>query len=97
MIRDFNPKRRKYATDIALKALDVLNTSGRLGEFNFTLCGPGVRSSGFFKAYGNRSNFEWHEGFINHDMIKKMHNLNGVYMSPTRQDAQGVSMCEAAR
>lgn len=40
-------------------------------------------------------NVNIHKGFLNHRQIKEVHDNNGFVLMPTRQDAQGVLMCEA--
>ena len=41
------------------------------------------------------SNVEIKRTFLSQNDISKYHNENGFFICPTRQDAQGVSMCEA--
>ena len=35
------------------------------------------------------------ERFLTRDSIRELHAQHGLFLCPTRQDAQGVSMCEA--
>lgn len=93
LIRPFSS--RKYATDIACKAILEFSKYKIFSKFEFTIVGSGKF---FFKdvdAIKSFNNVRLVNSFLNHEEIKKFHQKNGVFLCPTRQDAQGVSMCEA--
>ncbi|WP_113075250.1 glycosyltransferase family 4 protein [Petrotoga sp. 9PW.55.5.1] len=94
LIRNFDSK--KYATDIAIKAILYLskNYKGFKG-LNFTIIGKGKLWHKLTKRIKNFSNVRLINKFLTHEEIKKYHSENGVFLCPTRQDSQGVSMCEA--
>lgn len=93
VIRPFNS--RKYATDIVAKTILELSKFPEFKKFEFTIVGQGK----FFKEDTNKivkfSNVKLINRFLTSAEIKKLHDQNGVFLCPTRQDAQGVSMCEA--
>jgi glycosyltransferase involved in cell wall biosynthesis len=94
LIRNFNSK--KYATDIAIKAIKYLKKHyNRFGELNFTIVGKGTLWEKQVKDIKDFSNVKLINKFLSHEEIKDLHLKNGVFLCPTRQDAQGVSMCEA--
>ena len=93
MIRPFGPK--KYATDIMTESIIELSKRRVFNELRFTICGSGVKQSKLFNRFQGNSLFEFHEGFNTQRTIKEYHKNNGIFFCLTRQDAQGVSMCEA--
>ncbi|WP_129408528.1 glycosyltransferase family 4 protein [Marinitoga lauensis] len=94
LIRNFNSK--KYATDIAIKAIVELSKKfNKFNELEFTIVGKGVlwkRQTAKIKHFPNITLIN---KFLTHKEIKKLHDNNGIFLCPTRQDSQGVSMCEA--
>lgn len=93
MIRPFYSK--KYGTDLVYKAMKLIRDKPFFKELNFTIFGQGALDSNFNKDFGNLKNVSLNEGFLKQGQIKELHDKNGVFLSLTRQDAQGVSMCEA--
>ncbi|MEQ7219755.1 glycosyltransferase family 4 protein [Vagococcus fluvialis] len=93
LIRPFNS--RKYATDIAMKTIKLLSKEDDFFDYKITIVGSGKyfeKDTCFLKQY---KNVRLIESFLNKDEIKKLHSNHGIFLCPTRQDAQGVSMCEA--
>lgn len=93
LIRPFNSK--KYANDIAIKALTELTKKDYFSELIITIIGKGNefdKLTGGLKKYPN-VNLE--NRFLTHNEIYEYHKTHGIFLCPTRQDAQGVSMCEA--
>ena len=93
LIRSFNSA--KYANDLAIAAIEKLNKEySRFPELHFTIVGEGK----LWDTLTSRINFP-NVTLVNrslaHDEIRRMHAEHGVFLCPTRQDAQGVSMCEA--
>jgi len=93
LIRSFDSK--KYANDIAIKAIQLLSREKYFSEFEFHIYGKG---EDFFKLTDkikHFSNVHLHNYYIENKEIPNIHKNFGIFLCPTRQDAQGVSMCEA--
>lgn len=93
MIRPFNSK--KYATDLVTEALKILEKESVFNNLNFTIIGKGASKSELFKHFKNTENVKIVDTFLNQKSIKELHDQNGIFLALSRQDAQGVSMCEA--
>ncbi|HGL3845084.1 TPA: glycosyltransferase family 4 protein, partial [Enterococcus faecium] len=93
LIRPFNS--RKYATDVACKALELLSNEKNFSEYSITIVGEGQYYEKDTKALRQYNNVSLINRFLTSDEIVKLHSENGIFLCPTRQDAQGVSMCEA--
>ncbi|MGG5339136.1 hypothetical protein IGJ48_001831 [Enterococcus pernyi] len=93
LIRPFNS--RKYATDIALKALEILSKKKNFLEYKITIVGEGKYFEKDTSPIKNFSNVHFINRFLKSDEIAELHRENGIFLCPTRQDSQGVSMCEA--
>lgn len=93
MIRPFYGK--KYGTDIVTDALRILKHSETFKKCKFTVFGKGAITSALYREFGGMENFNINEGFLTQGQIKEFHSKNGVFLVLSRQDAQGVSMCEA--
>jgi glycosyltransferase involved in cell wall biosynthesis len=92
LIRSFS--NRKYATDLAVKFVKKLKEN-ETEKIKVLIVGKGI----FFKKdvyhIKNLPDVTIQEGFLSKDQIKEYHKNFGFFLCPTRQDAQGVSMCEA--
>ncbi len=93
MIRPFNS--RKYATDIACKALELLSNEKNFSEYSITIVGEGQYFEKDTRIISQYDNVHLINRFLTSDEIVQLHSENGIFLCPTRQDAQGVSMCEA--
>lgn len=93
LIRPFNS--RKYANDIAIKALLELAKKEFFSDLNITIIGKGKDFNRLTKPLKKYKNIVLQESFLNHEEIYNQHIKHGIFLCPTRQDAQGVSMCEA--
>ncbi len=93
MIRPFYSK--KYGTDLVYKAMKLLQHKHFFPKLKFTIIGKGANESKINRDFGSLENVSVKEGFLKQSNIKELHNKHGVFLSLTRQDAQGVSMCEA--
>ncbi len=93
LIRSFDS--RKYATDIAIDAILKLSRLPEFGQFRFSIHGKGKMFDSQTKPLSGMPNVTLREGFLTHEEIVGLHATHGVMLCPTRQDAQGVSMCEA--
>jgi len=93
MIRPFNSK--KYVTDLVTEALLILKNTPIYDKLNITIYGKGIEKSKLYRLLKNDTNVHLFGTFINQFKIKELHNKNGIFLGISRQDAQGVSMCEA--
>jgi glycosyltransferase involved in cell wall biosynthesis len=93
MIRPFNSK--KYGTDLVTEALLILKEDPLFESLNFTIFGKDAEKSKLFKYFKNNNNVTIKGNFIDQKSIKELHDQNGIFLAISRQDAQGVSMCEA--
>jgi glycosyltransferase involved in cell wall biosynthesis len=93
LIRPFNA--RKYANDIALDAIRRLGAFAEFDEFQFSIHGSGRLFDRLTRPLRDLKNVNVCEGFLTHSEIRELHATHGVFLCPTRQDSQGVSMCEA--
>lgn len=93
MIRPFYSK--KYGTDIVTKAMKILKTKPFFNELHFTIYGKGSTKSELSKFFDDDDGVVVRDGFLTQGNIRKLHQEHGIFLSITRQDAQGVSMCEA--
>ena len=92
-IRTFQSK--KYANDLTVKTILMLSKKPFFNELNFTIYGDGRLFDKVLKPVMNFKNVKIHRKFLNHTEISEEHKKHGIMLIPTRQDAQGVSMCEA--
>lgn len=93
LIRSFGTA--KYANDLAIDAIHRLaKTYPGFAQLQFTIVGQGALWDELTRGL-NYPNVELVNQMLDHDGIKAMHDRHGVFLCPTRQDAQGVSMCEA--
>lgn len=93
LIRPFNS--RKYANDIAISAIRRLSTLADFDKFHFSVHGRGRLFEQLTYPIRHLNNVTICEGFRTHREIRDLHAAHGVFLCPTRQDSQGVSMCEA--
>jgi glycosyltransferase involved in cell wall biosynthesis len=93
MIRSFGSK--KYANDIAVEAIKLLSRKEFFKDLQFSIYGAGKYFAPLTDPLKSFENVTLNEGFIPNGDIPHMHAAHGVFLCPTRQDAQGVSMCEA--
>ncbi|MBY0537540.1 MAG: glycosyltransferase family 4 protein [Chitinophagaceae bacterium] len=93
ILRSFSTN--KYANDLSAKAILGVSKKSFFKELNFTIIGKG----GLFRRITDPlvpySNISITEGAVRQVQIPDLHTGFGVFLCPTRQDAQGVSMCEA--
>lgn len=92
-IRSFNSG--KYANDITINVILKLSKYPDFQKMKFLLVGDGFLFSELTKKINHLENVTLRREFINHYEISKLHKQYGIFICPTRQDAQGVSMCEA--
>ena len=93
MIRPFNSK--KYGTDLVTEALIILRKNPIFENLNFTIVGKDAEKSKLFSHFRAAKNVIVKGTFLDQKSIKALHDQHGVFLAISRQDAQGVSMCEA--
>jgi L-malate glycosyltransferase len=93
LIRSFDS--RIYANDIAVKAILALRERPEFSEFKFTIVGSGKHFTQLTAPLRSLPNVRLVETFLTRDAIRELHLAHGVFLSPARQDTQGVSRCEA--
>ena len=93
LIRSFDS--RKYANDLAMDAIERLSRTPAFSELSFSIYGRGRMFDSLTAPLRRFANVSINEGFLTQQEIRALHATHGVMLCPTRQDAQGVSMCEA--
>ena len=93
LLRSFSS--RKYANDISIKAIKILSTKDFFKDLNFTIIGQGSLFPILTEDIKNLPNVILQERSVRQIQIPDIHKDYGIFLCPTRQDAQGVSMCEA--
>ncbi|MGR5966738.1 glycosyltransferase [Bacillus cereus] len=93
LIRPFH--NRKYANDIAAKAIIELSKFSEFKDLEFSIYGEGKYFNKDTERLKRFQNVKINNRFLKQEEIADMHKKFGVFLCPTRQDAQGVSMCEA--
>lgn len=86
---------RKYANDWAMAAVQRLASRPCFADLRFSIYGSGRDFHHLVGPLRGFANVEVHERFLAQSEIPGVHRDHGVFLCPTRQDAQGVSMCEA--
>lgn len=92
-IRPYTSK--KYANDLSVKAVLELSKETFFDKLSFSFYGKGKLFNKTLEPLRAFNNVLIKEKFLTHEEISKLHRENGIMLIPTRQDAQGVSMCEA--
>lgn len=93
LIRPFASK--KYANDIAIKAIKYLSSWEHFSDLEFRIVGEGKYFKTLTSKLKKYKNIFIQNQFLSQYEIANIHKEYGVFLCPTRQDAQGVSMCEA--
>jgi L-malate glycosyltransferase len=93
LIRSFDSK--KYANDLAIEAILKLKDKPFFNELSFSIYGKGKYFAPLTGRLKDLPNVSLHNYFLENKEIPSVHIEHGVFLCPTRQDAQGVSMCEA--
>lgn len=88
---------RKYANDITVETIMQLSEKPYFDQLEFTIIGDGIHWDEVLKPLldANFPNVTLVRKFLNTEQIKAYHKKNNIFFAPTRQDSQGVSMCEA--
>lgn len=86
---------RKYANDLSVKAVLELSKSSLFKDIEFLFIGDGILFEETLQPLRGFSNVTIQRGFLSQQDIAKLHKNYGVFLCPTRMDAQGVSKDEA--
>lgn len=86
---------RKYANDLSVDAILKLSEKPFFDDLEFCLIGDGELFDSITAPLTKFNNVEIIKKFLRHDEISLMHRKFGVFLTPTRMDAQGVSRDEA--
>lgn len=86
---------RKYANDLMVAAIVSLSKEPFFDALSFSIYGDGRLFDSVTKPLRGFKNVSLNKQFLTHEQIRELHEQHGVMLIPTRQDAQGVSMCEA--
>ncbi|RZT21372.1 glycosyltransferase family 4 protein [Fictibacillus sp. BK138] len=93
LIRPFDSK--KYANDIAIKTILMLSRKHFFENLEITIYGKGRHFDKLTSQLSAFENISINNRFLTQEEISDIHKEHGIFLCPTRQDAQGVSMCEA--
>lgn len=86
---------RKYANDLTVKALVSIAGEPWFKDLRITIVGDGELFDEVTKPLAGLPNVTLSKRFLPQPEIAQLHRENGVLLSPTRMDAQGVSRDEA--
>jgi glycosyltransferase involved in cell wall biosynthesis/spore maturation protein CgeB len=86
---------RKYANDLSVKAVLELSKKPFFNELEFRFVGDGVLFDEILEPLRKFKNVIIDRRFLSQPEIAKLHRDYGIFLSPTRMDAQGVSRDEA--
>lgn len=86
---------RKYANDLTVEAILELSKKDFFTELEFCLIGDGDLFNEITSPLRKFSNVKLEQRFMTHSEIAEVHHEYGVFLTPTRMDAQGVSRDEA--
>jgi glycosyltransferase involved in cell wall biosynthesis len=93
LIRSFNSN--KYANDIAIDAILELSKKEFFSDLEFAIYGEGKYFEKLTAPLKQYCNITIVNRFLTQSEIAQIHAEYGIFLCPTRQDSQGVSMCEA--
>lgn len=86
-----------YANDLTAKAIIELSERSCFSNLRFHLYGDGKLFEENFGELAGRNfpNVHIHKQYLNHAEMRRLFQLNGIFLSPTRRDTQGVTANEA--
>ena len=85
----------KYANDITAEVINKLSLKPYFGQVSFKWVGAGRLYETCVKRVKQFKNVFLENRLLSQKEIPEYHKQSGIFVCPTRQDAQGVSMCEA--
>jgi glycosyltransferase involved in cell wall biosynthesis len=86
---------RKYANDLSVQAILLLSTKPWFNELEFLMVGDGMLFDEVLEPVRGFGNVIIERRFLSQREIAEMHREYGIFLCPTRMDAQGVSRDEA--
>jgi len=86
---------RKYANDLSVKTIQMLARKPWFDELEFRIIGDGVLFDETLAPLRAYKNVTVEKKFLTQAEIAALHKHYGVFLCPTRMDAQGVSRDEA--
>ena len=86
----------KYANDQTVGAILELSKRPYFKALSFTICGSGPMFNQTVEPLRQFDNVKLENRFFTQEEIRDLHAEHGIFLSPTRFDSQGVSMCEAS-
>jgi len=85
----------KYANDLSVAAIKLLSKEPFFEKMEFRMIGDGALFEETLEPLKGLSNVTIERGFLKHNQIAALHKEYGIFLCPTRMDAQGVSRDEA--
>lgn len=85
----------KYANDLSVAAVLLLSERPGFEKLDFHFVGDGALWHETTRPLEKLANVTLDRRFLNHQQIADLHRCYGVFLTPTRMDAQGVSRDEA--
>ncbi|KRD47286.1 hypothetical protein ASE27_02640 [Oerskovia sp. Root918] len=85
----------KYANDLSVAAVELLRDEPEFERMEFMFVGDGPHFESTVQPLRGLSNVTLDRRFLSHREIADLHKRSGVFLVPTRMDAQGVSRDEA--
>lgn len=85
----------KYANDLTVKCIEELAKEPFFKELQFRIMGNGEQFEKITAPLKKYSNVALEQRFLRQDEIAALHREYGIFLTPTRMDAQGVSRDEA--
>jgi glycosyltransferase involved in cell wall biosynthesis len=86
---------RKYANDLSVSAILELAKKPFFKDMNFRMIGDGLLFDETLAPLRSFENVHIERRFLTHNEIAALHREYGIFLCPTRMDAQGVSRDEA--
>lgn len=92
-IRPFESK--KYANDLTIEAILRLSKKEMFKDLDIHIYGKGRYFNKLTEKVKEFENVHIFNKYLKQEEIYELHKKFGIFLCPTRQDSQGVSMCEA--
>lgn len=86
---------RKYANDLSVRAILELSSRECFKEMEFCIVGDGDLFDTLVEPLRAFENVRLEQRFLRHHEVSAFHKEFGVFLTPTRMDAQGLSRDEA--
>jgi glycosyltransferase involved in cell wall biosynthesis len=86
---------RKYANDLTVKAILALKDEDWFHDLEFRIIGEGELFDELLSPLRDLPNVIIEQRFVRQTEIADLHRTHGIFLCPTRMDAQGVSRDEA--